>query len=105
LRAGKLRHIVTVEHKGTTKGSMGEIIETWTTFATIWAKIIPGKGREAEESRREVGIVPTRFYTRYSAGVTQGMRLKYGSRLYDIVHVANIEERNREFEITAVETI
>ena len=84
---------------------MGEVIETWTTFATIWAKIVPGKGREAEESRRETGTVSTRFYTRYKAGITQGMRLKYGTRLYDIVNVANIEERNRELEITAVETI
>jgi len=105
LSAGEKRHIVTVEKKGAVRGSMGEEIEAWTTFARIWCKIVPGKGREAEESRRETGRVPTRFYTRYRVAITQAMRLRFGLRVFEIVHVANINEMNREIEISTVEVI
>jgi len=102
---GEMRHIITVERKSTNRGSMGEEVETWTTAATIWAKVWPVKGREAEESRRETGKVETRFNARWKAGITQGMRLKHGARYFDIVAAINIGELNRELEITAVETI
>ena len=106
MSVGQRRHIVTVERKGTVRGSMGEEIETWTALTRkAWCKIVPGKGREAEESRRETGRVPTRFYTAYRTDITQAMRLRFGARLFEIVHVANIGEMNRELEILTVEVI
>ena len=104
-KPAEMRHVVTVEQKVPGRGSMGEEIETWTPFTQVWAKIWPVKGKEAEESRRETGKVATRFNTRFKPGITQGMRLKHGTRIFDIISAINIGEKNRELEIMTVETI
>lgn len=103
--AGDRRHVVVVEQKSTTKGSMGNVLESWSTFATIRCKIWPGKGKEAEESRRETGRVLTRFFTGYYPGITIGMRLSFKSRYFDITNIANLGELNRELEISTEEIV
>jgi len=103
--AGELRHVVRVEQKTDSRGTMGEVLESWTLFAWIRCKIWPGKGKEAEESRRETGTTSTRFYCRYYPGLTLAHRLIYKGRTFGITNIANIGELDRELEISAEETL
>jgi head-tail adaptor len=55
MRAGAMRHPITIESATETHGSDGSVIQTWHTFATVWASIEPLVGKEyfaAERSRR-----------------------------------------------------
>lgn len=45
--AGTLRHLVTIEQKTQTQDSTtGEMVDSWSTFATSYAGIYPMSGRE-----------------------------------------------------------
>jgi SPP1 family predicted phage head-tail adaptor len=103
--AGELRHLVSVEEKGVTRGSMGEVVEAWVEVDAIRCKIWAKSGKEAEETRKETGRVPVKFYARYTPGITTGHRLTFGSRIFDIITVVNVGELNRELEITAEERL
>jgi len=105
LNPGELRHLITIEQPSASRSTSGEVVNTWTTFATVWAKIMPIRGREAEESRRETGKAEVRFWCRYLAGVTLGMRLVRSGRYFDITAIINIDELDKWLEISAVETI
>ena len=104
-RSGEMRHPVAVQARTTNKGDGGEPLDTWTTVFTIRCRVWPVKGKESEESRRETGKLMCRFFTRYQAGITIGMRLVFNGRYFDIISAANVGEMGRELEITAMETI
>lgn len=105
LQPGELNRKVIVEQRSTTRGTMGEEVDSWTTYKTIWCKVLPGRGQEAAIARRETGRLETKFWCRYFSGLTLKMRLNLSGRYFDIVSIANIEERNRFLELSAVETI
>ena len=46
MRAGRLRHVATIEHKVNVKGSMGGTTTTWQAFASVRVDIVPISGRE-----------------------------------------------------------
>lgn len=105
LQPGDLNRQVIVEQRSTTRGAMGEEVDTWTTYKKVWCKVLPGRGQESSIARRETGRLETKFWCRYFSGLTMKMRLNLGGRYFDIVSIANIEERNRFLELSAVETI
>ena len=88
MRAGRLRHTISIEQTSEAQNDYGEAIKTWSDYLTdIRAAIEPINGREyfAQDSRH--AEVSTRFRIRYEAGVTNKMRVKFGTRYYNIVSV------------------
>jgi len=93
MRAGALNHRITIERATESANSYGERTKTWSEFATMWASIEPLTGREFYQSK-QIGTETTHNVTiRYKAGITQKMRVKYGSRYFDIESVINEKER------------
>ena len=94
MRAGRLRHTVSIERISETANDYGEAIKTWSDHLTdIRAAIEPINGREyfAQDSRH--AEVTTRFRIRYREGITNKMRIRYGTRYYNIVSVILPNER------------
>lgn len=46
MRAGELRHRVTIQQATTTRDGFGAEVEAWSTLATVWAKIETVSGAE-----------------------------------------------------------
>jgi len=105
IRAGELRHRVTIQQKSVTRNTFGEEIVTWQDVATVWAAIEPLRGREFFESQQVNAEVTTRIRIRYRPGITPTMRVVYGSRIFDIQAVINVEERNRELHLMCREEV
>jgi SPP1 family predicted phage head-tail adaptor len=101
--AGALRNVVAVEELTKTRGSMGQVVEDWAQTRTFRARIVPVKGKELLENGKEVMKKPVRIYCRYPQVLPNGCRLKYNSRIFDVVSVVNIDELNRELEILTEE--
>ena len=100
MNIGNMRHRVTIEQK-TIDNSGIDPIETWTKFATVWAAIEPLKGTEKwiDGAKLISNDVTGRIKIRYLPGVTPAMRVKYGTRIYEILAVINISERNEEINL------
>ena len=99
MKAGRLRHKVLIESETITQDAYGAPTRTWATFATVWASVMPLSGREYFEAGKTMSDVSTRIQIRYGTGITPQMRVKFGTRIYSIVSVINMDERNKEIEL------
>lgn len=100
MRAGLLRHKITIEYRAPvspTVNNMGEVDYAWTTYRTTMARIsAPGaRGREQIKARALESLVETQIMIRYTSGITAAMRVLHGTQYYDIAWIDNFEERNR----------
>ncbi len=103
MNPGKLRNRITFQKKEKVKDLEGNTVTAWTDRFTVWASIKGLRGRELIDAGANAVEISTRIYIRYRRGVTHDMRIKFGERIFDIVNVNNIEERNIEYEILANE--
>ncbi len=105
MRAGTLRHRVTLQRRGDTRDGIGTVTETWTNEATVWASIEPLQGREYFEAQRENADVTHKLRIRHRSGVTREMRVIFEDRVFDIEAVLNVEERDRELVLMCKEEL
>ncbi len=106
MKAGQLRHRVTIQKLNEAQGSTGEILKgdaQWTDFATVWASIKPLRGRELFIAQQVSAEVNIQIGFRFLKGVVPRMRILFGAREFDVKEVLNLEERNRELELLCKE--
>ena len=103
MRAGKLRHRITIEQNTPTRDALGAEVDSWTTFAVRWAAVEPLGGREFWDAAQVNAERRTRFRLRHLAGVTPAMRVSFDNRVFDIHAVIDAGERNRELELVCTE--
>lgn len=107
MRAGALRHRITIEQPAGTVDTFGEQDDTWTTVATVWGSLeAAGKGgSEGSQQERMEAVVSYEVHLRYRGSLTPGMRLTLGSRHFDVVSVADLEGRGRELVLICKEVV
>lgn len=97
MRSGELRHVVVIESAANTRTATGGIVQSpWAEVATVRAKI---ETLAAEE--RIVGdqfaVQTTHTVTiRWRDDVSAQMRLRWGSKVFDILGVSSIKDQRRE---------
>lgn len=105
MRAGRLRHRVTIEQVSEDVDSAGGPIKEWTSINTVWANVRPVRGREFSGAAQVTAEVTHRVFMRYLANLTSADRLVFEGRVFDIESVINIDERNVELEILCTEAV
>ena len=106
MEAGKLRHKILIQKASEDFDENGELIQNWdnaTTFAEAYAEILPAVGREFWASKQIVAEITGKMRLRYIAGVNSKMRVKFGSRIFNIIVPINIEEKNIELVLMVSE--
>jgi len=107
MRAGRLKHKITLHAAVKTKASMGEVSKSFsatptiTTRAEIWgmsAKELIRDGKEGMDITHQIKI-------RYRAGVAHDMQIHFGSRIFEIKSISNFREANRKLIISAKEEL
>lgn len=93
--AGDLIHRVTIEAPQRAPDDAGGAIETWVHFAEVWAAIWPNAASELSRDDRVDARMTAAVWMRHRDGVTAGMRLRRGARVFDIVGIVTIDERGR----------
>jgi len=92
LRAGRLRHRITIQSVGSTLDDYGDLSNSWTTLATVWASITPVSGTEADIASELTGISTHSIKIRYRSGVTSQNRIVFGSRTFQIESIKDWNE-------------
>ena len=100
---GRLRHRLTLESASRQPDGSGGASESWTTVAEVWAEITPIGGTEAFDADALAGRVSHEIVFRYRAGIAPVMRLRSGTRLFEIAAVIDIGERRRWLKCLCVE--
>lgn len=104
MRAGRLRHLVTIQSRTEGSNAFNEPRPVWKHFATVYASIEPLSGREYFAAQQAQSDVTHRVVLRYIPGVTAKHRIVFGDRVFDIAAPPrNVGERGIELELQCVE--
>lgn len=101
MRAGELRHRITIEAPTPVQDEYGEPVQGWAPFAEVWASREDLTGREAFLAQQVKAEVTTRFTMRHAEGVTANMRIRSDDVLYNIHSVQDPEGRRRTLVLMA----
>lgn len=102
--ATKLNKRLTIQTVARVSDGQGGFTETWSDGSTVWASIEPMKAYERFQAHQMAVPVSHKIVMRYSSTVDESVRLKYGTRIFNIKEVINVDEANRFLKIKAIET-
>lgn len=105
MRAGKLNKRVELQMFAEATASDGGQAKTWSTITTVWASIESMNGDEATVDSKLTGVATYKFRIRHNSSVSVNRRIKYGTRVFDIKHVDNWQERNIFQDLTCTEAL
>ena len=103
MRAGALRHRVVIQSVGSTYDDYGDLSDSWTTAASVWASIDPVSGQEKDIAGELSGVVTHKIKIRYRSGITTQNRITFDSRVFQIEAVRDWQERNIYLELQCKE--
>lgn len=104
MRAGRLRHWVTIQNPEKTRNQVGEPVTIWTELATVPAAVEPVSSKEQFAAKQFLPEITHRIKIRYLSGVSHKSRIVFNGRIFELDPPRNADERNRELEIMAKET-
>lgn len=84
LRAGDLDDRIVIETRTDTRDDFGAPIPSWSTFATVWARVTPLSGSERFRAESLDSEVSHEIDLRRLAGVEPTMRVSWDSTLLEI---------------------
>lgn len=93
---------ISLQRSTETKSASGHPTKSWSTIATIWAKIRTLSGTEKVRNDQVVGLLSMEVTIRYSSDVSGAKvsdRILYGSDTFDIKDVRNVDEQNIEIRM------
>ncbi|APC45957.1 hypothetical protein QHH_45 [Halomonas phage QHHSV-1] len=98
MRAGQLRHRVTIQQPGQTQDpNTGEMITGWQDVATVWASVEPLSAREFIAAQAGQSEISARIKIRYREGIDATMRVQHRGRNYNIEGVLPDPESGRHY--------
>lgn len=98
MKAGKLRHRVTLQAPGGAQDPVtGEMTPGWADVATVWAHVEPLSVREFIQSGANQSQLSARITIRYREGVNASMRAIHRGRIYNIHGVQADAESGRDY--------
>lgn len=103
MRAGKLRHYVDLQSPTQTVGAMGGLTVSYAHDSYSWASIQPQAGSEAVKAGQAQAKDSVLITIRYHATVKPTWKIVNGSKTYEVNAIINIDERNREMQLSCTE--
>ena len=103
MRAGKLRHQITIETPTRVPDGQKGYAISWATLADVWADIRPTSSSDRFGQSHVYNGTSHQIDIRALAGVTTKERIKFGSRYFTISGVVNEDERTRRMTLSCDE--
>lgn len=100
-----MRHSVVIQSESRTPDSRGGASKTWSTTATVFANIRPASAREGYQAGQLQGAVSHVVSARWITGIRPKMRILWGSRIFQITGVRNLDEESRIMQLDCVEEL
>lgn len=105
MEAGKLNKRITIQANALTRDTNGAEVDSWTTVATVWAAITTDAGREFYAAQKINAETTAVMRIRYRAGLNPRMRVLYAGKYFNILHINNVNEANKEILLLCREVI
>lgn len=92
---GKLRTLLTIERNDPSRSPSGQVSDAWKLVCRARFYIEGQSGTENARGPRVEANYSHKMTCRYFAGANAKMRLRRDSRIFEVVSVNNVEEKNR----------
>lgn len=103
--AGLMRHRIIIQQLGSVRNEFGEPDDVWENVVSLRASINPLSGRDFTAAMKEQAEVTHKVTIRYNPAVKASMRVKFGDRLFRILHIIDTWEQHREMTLMCKELI
>lgn len=84
---GQLKTRLVLQQPVETPDDQGGTVRTWTTFATVWAQVVPVSARPGVEAGADGATQRYRITLRSQLSLTLQHRFVEGARIYRIVSI------------------
>lgn len=84
MRAGFLRHRVTIQALVETPDGQGGKSVSWSNLVTVWASVTGRGGKEFQTAKQTRATLTDEVHMRYRAGITPDMRIVHDGRVLSI---------------------
>lgn len=106
IEVGSLRHRVLIQQASSTRDAAGQLVQTWNTVRTTFAKIEGTSSRSFRDSfsnnalaAQSTDLVTVRWTP---LNLEPDMRVAFGGRMYLIQGVDNVQRRNRKVLLACI---
>jgi SPP1 family predicted phage head-tail adaptor len=99
MRAGDLKHRITLEIPTRVKNDLGEWVETWGLFATVWSAIEPLSGNLFYQAQQANSEAQGRIRIRYIENLNPPVRVKYGDIIYEVLSIIQPRTAKKELHL------
>lgn len=93
MRAGKRDRRVTIQTATVTQDAHGGQVKSWGNLATVYAEVVPLRGRELIAAAQFMPEAQVKFRMLYRTDFDESARLVHDGVNYEIVHIAEIGRR------------
>jgi SPP1 family predicted phage head-tail adaptor len=100
MQSGKLDQRITIQSLTETQNSLGETVNSYSTVATVWGRVVTERGTEAFESARVNARETVRVEIRYRSDVTDKHRIQWNGYNYNIVYTDRTKRREGDMWLT-----
>lgn len=103
--AGLLRCKIAIQSRSVERNDFGEPEDKWNDIVITRASINPLSGRDFMSAMKEQAAVTHKVIIRYNPLVKASMRIQYGERIFDILHIIDTWEKHSEMVLMCKELI
>jgi SPP1 family predicted phage head-tail adaptor len=100
---GVLRDQVELQSSTDTLDAYGQPSRTWTTYATVWAKVMAQSGGESQQANHQYSTVQYRITIRRRTDVSATHRAVWGTKTLNFFAVFDDDAQRKHTIITAAE--
>ena len=93
--AMRLNRRVTIQSPSSSHDAIGQPVQSWVTFDTVWAEVKDISGREYVASGGLQSEAQTKILIRKLAGILPSMRVQCGSDIYVIKSILGQDNRTQ----------
>ena len=79
MRAGKLRHKITIQSYTDTANDFGEVSKGWSDLASVWAFVRPLRGNESYYNKQVAPEMTHEIRMRYRSDIQPNYRINFNS--------------------------
>ena len=104
-QAGQLDRRITLQTFSEATDAFGQEVKSYSTLATVWAKVVEkiGTGNgEKEEGDMIAATKKVEFMIRYRTDVNEEMRISYNSNIYKIKAIQSADARKAFLKIVCL---
>jgi SPP1 family predicted phage head-tail adaptor len=105
MRAGSLRHRITIQEPIKTTDAHGGQSITWNGYHVCWAEIVPEDGSEKVVAEQSTSLTTHTVKIRYDSRVISEHRVLFGIKPLNIVSVINVDLKNRQLVLKCTEVV